>query len=103
MRLVYCKCDDINSAERCAIRLSNILQDKGLKPIIKEKRIVDCNGYSVEFCNDRIWLTLTSTYGGRGYLTIPYNHILISSRGGVKQEDCTMQNLIRLIEEGVEY
>jgi valyl-tRNA synthetase len=68
--------------------------------LVGENKIeVTCKGYDIKFLEERQWITYTTTRAGTGYLTIPYNRILISPFG-VAQEDCKLSKLLELIKEG---
>ena len=101
MRNVYCKTDSVDDAKSCAKALFNKLYKMGYNPeFISENRMeVACKGYDIKFLDEKQWLVYTTTKPGTGYMTIPYNRILISPHG-VQQEDCKLFKLLELIKEG---
>lgn len=101
MRNVYCKTDSIIDSKNCARALYTKFCKLGLNPeYIGENRIeIKCNNYDIKFLEEKQWLTYTTTKSGTGYMTIPYNRILISPNG-VAQEDCKLSKLIDLVKKG---
>lgn len=101
MRNVYCKTDSIEESKKCAKALYTRFSKIGLNPeLVGESKLeVKCNGYDIKFLEDKQWLTYTTTRSGTGYITIPYNRILISPLG-VPQEECKLGKLIELVKTG---
>lgn len=100
MRLVFCQCKDVDEARSYATRMANVFENKDLKTTLEEDNtLLVCNGYRIKFVGEREWLVLTTTQPGKGYLTIPYNQIL-NNPAGVKKEDCTIDNLVKLVVKG---
>ena len=101
MRNVYCKTESIEESKKCARALYNRFYKLGYNPqYIGENKIeLSCKGYDIKFLEDKQWLTFTTTKAGTGYMTIPYNRILISPYG-VKQEECKLGRLLELVREG---
>ena len=101
MRNVYCKTDSVVESKDCARALYTKLHRSGYNPeYIGENKIeIQCNGYDIKFLEEKQWLTYTTTRCGTGYLTIPYNRILMSPLG-VAQEDCKLVKLLELIKKG---
>ena len=101
MRNVYCKSESIEDSKKCAKALYMKFNKLGLNPkMIGESKIeIECKGYDIKFLEEKQWLTYTTTKAGTGYLTIPYNRILISPFG-VSQEECKLSRLIELVKQG---
>ena len=101
MRNVYCKTDSVADSKACAKAMHMRFLKMGYdSKLIGENKIeIHCKGYDIKFLDERQWLTYTTTKVGTGYLTIPYNRILISPFG-VPQEDCKLNKLIQLVKEG---
>ena len=101
MRNVYCKTDSIVESKDCTWALYNKLYKMGLNPkYAKDSEIeLECNGYDIKFLEEKQWLVYTTTKAGTGYLTIPYNRILMSPLG-VSQEDCKLGKLLELVKKG---
>lgn len=101
MRNVYCKVDDVSEAKTCCKALYTKFVKLGLNPEIDVAGIpeIKCKGYDIKFLEERQWLSFTTTKAGTGYLTIPYNRILISPHG-VPQADCKLSRLIELVKQG---
>jgi hypothetical protein len=94
MRSVFCKAEDPKVAMRA---LAKQLHNKYgvVATVIEEKNDIECGYYNIHFCKEREWEILSTTRPGSGYLTIPYNRLLLSANG-VKPEDCKLNRLIEL-------
>ena len=101
MRNVYCKTESVEESKKCARGLASRFARKGLEVEMNEDTKIEfkCNGYDIWFLDEKQWLTFTTTKAGTGYLTIPYNRILISPHG-VPQDDCRLVKLVELVEKG---
>ena len=101
MRNVYCKTDTISESKDCTRALYTKFYKMGLDPKYEGENGIEisCKGYDIKFLEDKQWLTYTTTRAGTGYITIPYNRILISPFG-VSQEECRLSKLIQLVKEG---
>ena len=95
MRTVYCKAEDPKQAMNA---LAKKLRNKygAVANVIEEKNTLECGYYTIHFCKEREWEILSTTRTGSGYLTIPYNRLLLS-KNGVRPEDCKLNHLIELI------
>lgn len=100
MRNVYCKSDDIDTARKCAKLLNSKLIENKLdtKIINKSKTEIICNNYDIKFLTPKQWTELQNIKPGSGYMTIPYDRVLLSLKG-VQKEECKLSNLIELVKK----
>jgi hypothetical protein len=100
MRIVYCKADD---PKTIIPSFQKKLHDKYNIPhseikVDLEKNDIECGYYHIHFCKEREWEILTTTKPGTGYLTIPFNRLLLS-KNGVNPYQCKLHDLFNLIKE----
>ena len=98
MRNVFCKAEEPKDTIRA---FSRRLHEKFGIPkesikVIDEKNDIECGYYHIHFCKEREWEILSTTRPGSGYLTVPYNRLLLS-KNGVAPEDCKLNTLMELV------
>lgn len=62
------------------------------------KTEISCGSYNIQFLSKRQWAIKESEAPQTGYLTIPYNRILLSLNG-VKKDQCNLKGLQKLLIE----
>ena len=103
MRNVFCKAEDPKEImEVFAKKLREKYGVPSNKIIVdKKNNNIDCGYYHIHFCKEREWEIMSTTKPGCGYLTIPYNRLLLS-KNGVKPDMCKLNNLFAIVVASVE-
>lgn len=103
MRNVFCKAEDPKQTiQSFAKRLHEKYGlDYNQISCNYDDNSLDAGYYHVHFCKEREWEILSTTRPGSGYLTIPFNRLLLS-KNGVNPEDCKLNTLFELIAESAE-
>ena len=103
MRNVFCKAEDPKEImEVFAKKLREKYCIPSNKIIIdKKNNNIDCGYYHIHFCKEREWEIMSTTKPGCGYLTIPYNRLLLS-KNGVRPEMCKLNHLFAIVTASVE-
>lgn len=78
--------------------LSKKSQDYNIPELVNENTI-KCGNYDIYFLSKRQWELKLSQDPQSGYLTIPYNRFLLSTKNGVKPDQCNLKGLQKLLTE----
>ena len=103
MRNVFCKAEDPKEImEVFAKKLREKYGIPSTKIVVdKKNNNIDCGYYHIHFCKEREWEIMSTTKPGCGYLTIPYNRLLLS-KNGVRPEMCKLNHLFAIVTASVE-
>ena len=103
MRNVFCKAE--NPKETIEVFVKKLREKYGIpsNKIIVDKKDnnIDCGYYHIHFCKEREWEILSTTKPGSGYLTVPYNRLLLS-KNGVHPEMCKLNHLFNIVQASIE-
>ena len=103
MRNVFCKAE--NPKETIEVFSKKLREKYGIpsnKIIVdKKNNNIDCGCYHIHFCKEREWEIMSTTKPGCGYLTIPYNRLLLS-KNGVSPDMCKLNHLFAIVAASVE-
>lgn len=102
MKRVYIFQETHPEAVNVANSYFRILNNKSkdyITPKLINECVIECGNYEISFLSKRQWEMKLSQDPQSGYLTIPYNRILLSTKNGVKPEQCNLKGLQALLVE----